>query len=193
MDTPTASLADAPPVGEDRLHEQRLPLMRQAETRYSGAGWEVYQLWRDYNERLFGRQMEHCPIQFAPVSGNRFGLWQDEEPSITLGSELLHRDGKVWHLHHEQLGPRFPADVLLRQMTFQYLETIRDTETTDQTGAPVEPLSENEWWLKEISRLTEEIGLEQPTFSEGRNWWPYSVRPEGYYNADWAAIVARER
>ena len=193
MDTPAASLADAPPVGEDRLHEQRLPLMRRAEAHYPGAGWEVYQLWRRFNERLFGRQTSHCEIEFGSVPAERFGLWRRNENTIVFSSELLHRDGKVWHLHHEQLGPRFPADVLLRQMVFQYLETIRDTEITDHTGAPVEPLSGNEWWLKEINRLSEEMGLEQPTSSRGRSWWPYSVRPEGYYDGNWDAIVAGEK
>lgn len=167
--------------------------MREAEANYPGAGWEIYQLWRDCNEQFFGRQMEHCPIQFTPVSGERFGLWQGEERSIILSTELLHRDGKVWHLHHEELGYNFPPDALLRQMAIQYISTVRGVGLTDQAGIPIEPLSENDWWLRETNRLSGEMDVEQPGSPHEARWWPYSARPEGYYDAYWIAVRTRDK
>lgn len=188
----TASLADAPSIGEEELHHQRVPLMRRAETFFPGAGWRVYQLWREFNKKLFGRQMSHCELRFGSVPENRFGLWRKEGRSIILSPELLHQHGKVWRLYHVELSSNFPPDVLLRQMVFQYLETVRDVKITDQVGVPIKPLSENEWWLKEINRLSEEMGLDQPKSPEKARWWPHTVRPNGYYDGDWAAIVAGE-
>lgn len=187
----TASLADAPSISEEILYRERAPLMRRAENNYAGAGWLVYQLWREMNEELFGRQMEHCEIQFSSVPEKRFGIWRAEENAIVLGRSLLHQHGKVWRLYHETLGSNFPPDVLLRQVAIQYISTVRGIKITDQAGVPIE-LPESEWWLREIDRLGGELDLKQPISTEEAQWWPYSVRPEGYYNADWAAIVAGE-
>ncbi|MCS4051413.1 hypothetical protein [Salinibacter ruber] len=177
----TASLADAPSIGKEELHRQRVPLAKRAEEKYSGAGWKIYQWWRKLNAKHFGRQMEHCEIQFSSVPEKRFGLWRAEENAIVLGRSLLHQHGKVWRLYHEELGSNCPPDVLLRQVVLQYISTVRGIKITDQAGVPIKPLSESEWWLREIERLSKEMDLEQPTSSREKNWWPYSVRPEGYY------------
>lgn len=181
MDTPTPTLADVPSIGEEELHRQRVPLAKRAEEKYSGAGWKIYQWWRKLNAKHFGRQMEHCEIQFSSVPEKRFGLWRAEENAIVLGRSLLHQHGKVWRLYHEELGSNCPPDVLLRQVVLQYIEEVRGVKITDQAGVPIKPLSESEWWLREIERLSKKMDLEQPTSSREKNWWPYSVRPEGYY------------
>ena len=186
MDRPTPTLADAPSIAEEDLHRQRAPLAKRAEANYSGAGWTVYQLWREMNQSFFGRQMRHCGIQFSSIH-EQFGTWK--APTILLSNSLLQRDGSRWWLHHERFGSNFPQDVLLRQMVFQYISTVRNAEITDRAitdraGTPVEPLGENESWLQEITRLSEEMGLDWPTRDEAR-WWPYSVRKDGYYEADW--------
>ncbi|MFB6274485.1 MAG: hypothetical protein ABEL51_16495 [Salinibacter sp.] len=136
------------------------------------------------NEELFGRQMNHCEIRFSSVPEKRFGLWRAEENAIVLDRSLLHQHGKVWRLYHKELGSNFPPDVLLRQVVLQYISTVRGIKITDRVGVPKE-LSENEWWLREIDRLTGELELKQPTSSRERNWWPYSIRLSGHYNADW--------
>ena len=191
MDRPTPSLADEPPIPERKLHRKRVSLAKRAEANHSGAGWTVYQLWREMNEELFGRQMDHCKIQFGTVPESRFGLWIREGPRILLSSSLLQRDGSRWWLHHRRLGSNFPRDVLLRQMVFQYISAVRNAEITDRAitdraGTPVEPLGENESWLQEITRLSEEMELDRPTSPEEARWWPYSVRREGYYGQDQA-------
>jgi len=138
------------------------------------------------NQSFFGRQMRHCEIQFSSIH-EQFGTWK--APTILLNNSLLQRDGSRWWLHHERFGSNFPQDVLLRQMVFQYISTVRNAEITDRAitdraGTPVEPLGENESWLQEITRLSAEMELDRPTRDEAR-WWPYSVRKDGYYEADW--------
>ena len=186
MDRPTPSLADEPPIPERKLHRKRVSLAKRAEANHSGAGWTVYQLWREMNQSFFGRQMRHCEIQFSSIH-EQFGTWK--APTILLSNSLLQREGSRWWLHHERFGSNFPQDVLLRQMVFQYISTVRNAEITDRAitdraGTPVEPLGENESWLQEITRLSAEMELDWPTRDEAR-WWPYSVRKDGYYEADW--------
>jgi hypothetical protein len=130
--------------------------------------------------------MDHCKIQFGTVPESKFGLRIREGPRILLSSSLLQRDGSRWWLHHERFGAHFPQDALLRQMVFQYISAVRNAEITDRAGTPVEPLGENESWLQEINRLSEEMELDRPTSPEEARWWPYSVRREGYYGQDQA-------
>jgi hypothetical protein len=143
MQTPTSLLADVPPTSEEALHRRRRLLAGAAEELYSGAGWKIYQTWRELNERLFGRQMQHCGIQFGlagracPPPGEApypaacpekpcgYGRWWPEGQVITLCRRLLHRDGRVWRLYHERLGGRFAKDVLLHQMMHQYIGAVR--------------------------------------------------------------------
>lgn len=185
----TPTLADAPSIGEEELHRQRVPLAKRAEAKYSGAGWKIYQWWRKLNAKHFGRQMEHCEIQFSSVPEGQFGLWRAEENVIVLDRSLLHQHGKVWRLYHETLGSSFPPDVLLRQVVLQYIEEVRGIKITCQAGIPAEPLGENEWWVGEINRLSGELDLEQPISTEEAQWWPYSVQPEGHYEGDWRTVV----
>jgi hypothetical protein len=183
VNRPTPTLADAPSIAEEDLHRQRASLAKRAEANYSGAGWTVYQLWREMNQSFFGRQMRHCEIQFSSIH-EQFGTWK--APTILLSNSLLQRDGSRWWLHHERFGAYFPQDALLRQMVFQYISAVRNAEITDRAGTPVEPLGENESWLQEVTRLSEEMELDQPTSPEEARWWPYSVRREGYYGQDQA-------
>ena len=153
MQTPTSSLTDAPPTSEEALHKRRRLLADAAEELYSGAGWEIYQAWRELNKRLFGRQMQHCGIQFGlagracwppgeatyraacPEEPCGYGRWWPEGQVITLCRRLLHRHGRVWRLYHERLGGRFAKDVLLHQMMHQYIDVVRragDQDFEDQ-------------------------------------------------------------
>jgi hypothetical protein len=143
MQTPTSSLADVPPTSEEALHKRRRLLSAGAEELHPGAGWEIYQVWREKNKRLFGRQMQHCGIQFGlagracrppgeatdraacPDEPCGYGRWWPEGQVITLCRRLLHRHGRVWRLYHERLGGRFAEDVLLHQMMHQYIGAVR--------------------------------------------------------------------
>jgi hypothetical protein len=143
MNTPTSSLADVPPTSEEALHKRRRLLSAGAEELHSGAGWEIYQVWRELNKRLFGRQMQHCGIQFGlagracrpsgeatyraacPEEPCGYARWWPEGQVITLCRCLLHRHGRVWRLCHERLGGRFAKDVLLHQMVHQYIDVVR--------------------------------------------------------------------
>jgi hypothetical protein len=122
---PTAPLAKASPVPKEALHSRRFALTRKAEERYPGAGWTIYQCWREWNEALFGRQMETCEIRFGTVSnGCRFGRWKSQDASTIIDRSLLHKHGKVWRLYHEDLGRKFVRDVLLHQMVHQYITQV---------------------------------------------------------------------
>jgi hypothetical protein len=187
MDTPT-SLADKPPIAERELHRERVSLAKEAESSYAGAGWTAHQLWRRLNEELFGRQMCHCEIRFGELPSSHFGLWSREENTIFLSSSLLRRDGSRWWLHHTELGSRFPKDVLLRQMVFQYLEIVRGIEVSRPSGSSAKRLAQNREWIGETNRLSKEMELNRPNRDEAQ-WWPYSVRPEGYYEGDWRTVV----
>jgi hypothetical protein len=148
MQTPTSTLADAPQVDEETLHKRRRLLSGGAEELHSGAGWKIYQVWRELNKRLFGRQMQHCGIQFGlagracrsrtcrssdeatyrgacPEEPCGYGHWWPEGQVITLCRRLLHRHGRVWRLYHERLGGQFAEDVLLHQMMHQYIDVVR--------------------------------------------------------------------
>ncbi|MCS4116020.1 hypothetical protein GGP49_002970 [Salinibacter ruber] len=148
MQTPTSSLADVPPTSEEALHKRRRLLSGGAEELHPGAGWEIYQVWREKNKRLFGRQMQHCGIQFGlagracrsrtcrssgeatyraacPDEPCGYGSWWPKGQVITLCRRLLHRHGRVWRLYHERLGGRFAEDVLLHQMMHQYIGAVR--------------------------------------------------------------------
>lgn len=138
------------------------------------------------NEELFGQQMDHCKIQFGTVPESKFGLWIREGPRILLSNSLLQRDGSRWWLHHERFGAHFPQDALLRQMVFQYLEIVRGIEISRPSGSSAKRLDQNQGWIGEITRLSEEMRLNRPTRREEARWWPYSVRRKGYYGQDQA-------
>lgn len=190
MRTPTSTLAGADPVEEEALHERRTRLAGGAEELHPGAGWQVYQMWRKRNERLFGRQMHHCGLQFGTIcqAGRRvnrpkgnapskwpflYGRWLPREQVIVLHRSLLRPDGQVWWLSHERLGPRFVGDVLLRQMMRQYIDLVRRDENTaanasspdsEPTGAFYNsPLWENPLWVGEVNRLSQALEFEGGT------------------------------
>jgi len=209
MDPPTADVAEAPAVEEDTLHEKRVRLSKEADEIYPGAGWTFYQWWRDLNEELYGRQMRTCRIEFnlLPTGSGRFGFWDGGEDQIVLARSLLKQDGSVWWPHHRVFGSRFPRDVLLRQMVFQYIETVREVQICGHGKYPESPLSENEWWIGEINRLSQEMDLggrlaRLSSSNEKSNlhltrkeveWWPYSIRPEGHYDRSWTEVLGEEK
>jgi len=161
MQTPTSSLADAPSTSEEALHRRRRLLSAGAEELYSGAGWEIYQAWREKNKQFFGRQMQHCGIQFG-LAGRAcrspgeatyraactdapcgYGRWWAQGRVITLCRRFLHRDGRRWWLHHERLGGRFVKDVLLHQMMHQYIDTVRRARGQDfKDKSPMDRVTE---------------------------------------------------
>ena len=186
MRTPTSSLTDADPLEEEALHERRRRLAKGAEELHPGAGWQVYQMWRERNERLFGRQMQHCGLQFGPIcrAGRRgeaaqpkgkaalkwaclYGRWLPREQVIVLDRRLLQPDGQVWWLSHERLGSWFVGDVLLRQMICQYMGTVRQGESpapeaSRPGSSPADslynsPLWENPLWVGEVNRLSQAL------------------------------------
>jgi len=194
METPVSTLADAPPTSEEALHRRRKLLSDGAEELYPGAGWEIYQTWRELNKRLFGRQMQHCGIQFGlagracgspseatyratcPEEPCSYGRWWPEGQVITLCRRLLHRDGRVWWLHHERLGGRFAEDVLLHQMMHQYIDAVRragdqdfeDQRPMDRSADPAGPIRPTRssphnnphngpLWIGEVNRLSEAL------------------------------------
>jgi hypothetical protein len=192
MRTPTSTLAGADPVEEEALHERRTRLAKGAEELHPGAGWQVYQMWRERNERLFGRQMQHCGLQFGPIcrAGWRgeaaqseeeadlklpffYGRWLPREQVIILHRHLLRPDGRVWWLSHERLGSRFVEDVLLRQMICQYIGTVRHGEPPapeDSRPSPSpkgslynSPLWENPLWVGDVNRLSQALDVEDGT------------------------------
>ena len=186
MRTPTSTLANADPVEEEALYERRTRLAKGAEALHPGAGWQVYQMWRERNERLFGRQMQHCGLQFGaicragcrgeaaqpkgrdtPEWGCHYGQWLPRVGVIVLHRSLLQPDGRVWWLSHERLGPRFVGDVLLRQMICQYMGTVRQGESpapeaSRPGSSPADshynsPLWENSLWVGEVNRLSQAL------------------------------------
>jgi len=252
MQTPTSTLADVAPVDEEVLHKRRRLLSDGAEELYSGAGWKIYQTWRELNKRLFGRQMQHCGIQFG-LAGRAcrssdeathsaacysaacseepcsYGRWWPEGQVITLCRRLLHRDGSRWWLHHERLGGRFAGDVLLHQMMHQYIDAVRragDQDFEDQRpmdrsaegtgpirpprGFPHNNPHNGSLWIGEVNRLSEALetsgGKAAVMPEDARSekipdgilspretvLWPYLSRPDGYYEADPAAVFAEE-
>ena len=91
-------------------------------------------------------------------------------------------------------------------MTLQYIETIRGEEVCGPDGFPVGSLSENRWWIREINRLSQEMDLggrvgrlpsskeksKRHLTKEEVKWWPYSIRPEGYYDQSWTEVLGEE-
>jgi hypothetical protein len=240
MRTPTSTLAGADPIEEKKLHKRRRRLAKGAEELHPGAGWQVYQMWRERNERLFGRQMQHCGLQFGPICrvGRRgeaaqpkgkatlkrpffYGRWLLREQVLVLDRRLLRPDGRVWWLGHEQLGPRFVGDVLLRQMMCQYIDTAGQgenpaAEALGPGSAPTRPfcngpLWDSPLWIGEVNRLRGALDVEDGTaallpgkaVAEGRvpngiltaretALWPYLSRPEGYYKEDPETVFTEE-
>jgi hypothetical protein len=209
---PTASLSEASPVPKEDLHSRRSALTRKAEERYPGAGWTIFQWWREWNEAFFGRQMETCEIRFETVSnGCRFGRWKSQDASIIIDQSLLHKHGKVWRLYHEDLGRKFAQDVLLHSMVHQYIDTVRNAPEPPNREPTASQGQDNQQWIAEINRLSEKLELgprraaiqeTHPTdtsihSSEGsldplsdaeRTLWPYLLREPGYYQRDAAAV-----
>jgi hypothetical protein len=235
MRTPTSSLTDADPLEEEALHERRRRLAKGAEELHPGAGWQIYQMWRERNERLFGRQMQHCGLQFGPIcrAGRRgeaaqpkgkaalkwaclYGRWLPREQVIVLDRRLLQPDGQVWWLVHERLGSRFVGDVLLRQMTRQYIGTVRQGETPaaevlGSGSAPTGAFCSSPPWVGEVNRLREALEVKSgkaallPGESVGEEevpdgtltaretaLWPYLSRPKDYYKEDPETVFAEE-
>ena len=213
MKPPITSLADGPSVPEEQLHEQRAALAKGAEARHPGAGWRIYQWWREMSEDLFGRQLPACGIRFGPAEKTEepgepgFGAWCRPERTIILHPSLLHQDGSVWHLHHDALGSRFPRDVLLHQMVHQYIDLVRGVEDEGRGASPTGSPYNNRWWAAEVNRLSEVLvvgdrraavlpaDVETGDVPDGilTAWeaarWPYVVRPEGYYRGDPAEVL----
>jgi hypothetical protein len=213
---PTASPSEASPVPNEDLHSRRSALAREAEERYPGAGWMIYQWWREWNEALLGRQMETCAILFETVSnGCRFGRWESQDASIIIDRSLLHKHGKVWRLYHEDLGRKFAQDVLLHQMVHQYIDTVRNAPESPNREPTVSQGHDNQQWIAEINRLTETLGLgprraavqethptdtiidsaegpPDPLSDAERTLWPYLIRENGYYQGDAAAVLERQ-
>jgi hypothetical protein len=85
-------------------------------------------------------------------------------------------------------------------MAVQYLTEVRGTDLS----GPIERLFRSLPWIREINRLSAKMELEwravwAPEEEEKTSsaeiladeiaYWPYSARPEGYYEAEWKAIV----
>lgn len=173
METPVSTLADASPVEEETLYRRRRLLADPAEEIYPGAGWKIHQLWREHNEKLFGRQMQHCGVQFG-LAGRAYrspkgrdglaedcyyGRWWPERQVITLHRCFLHRDGSRCWLRHERLGGRFVKDVLLHHMVHQYIDTVRGVGGDGRSVSSTAPLHNNPFWVGDVNRLSEELDL----------------------------------
>ena len=130
------------------------------------------------------------------------GAWCRKRRTIFLRHSLLHQDEDGWQLGHNLLGRGFVRDVLLHQMVHQYVDLVRGVPHEGREDAPTGSPHNNHWWVAEINRLSEVLRLPgrraavRPASREARihgaralkTWemahWPYSVRPQGFYEAE---------
>lgn len=158
------TLADAPAVDADALQDDLRALQTAAEIIHPGVGRKLYKWWGTFNEELFGRQMTPPGIQFGLTAhGSKLGLWRGAENVIVLHRSLVKPSGNAWgfarDLEEQGGGEMFCRDVLLHEMVHQYIRTVRGVTKEQEEDAGTSSHN-NPWWVREIRRISPQIGLD---------------------------------
>lgn len=201
-------------MNREYSEEERFQLLHQVAELYDPEiGPWAYNTWKQLNQKYFKGEIQIWPIGWGLTKyAHRLGFADGLNRKIVLHTSLINPRSKAWG-QRGLLGERFAADVLLHEMIHQYI-----FQTERSVGEP----HNCQMWCDELNRLIPLLGFtgkatvskqrrvkEPGTKGSGRvTWlpsgdgtmirkelstWPYTSRPEEYYEISCREMLAAIR